>query len=266
MEEVVKALAQAFLPNRIVSKKMMLLLAISQVAIAFLIWLNSPFAVLPQPGEVVVSFGRLWMAQGLSREIWTSFTLNMEALGLSSLISLVLAYLTVLPVFQPVVLGISKGRFLGLVGLTFVFTVIFGGGHSLKLALLVFGMTVFLVTSLAAEVEGIARDDFDYARTLRMNEWHLVWEVVVRGTLDRAIEMIRQNAAIGWVMLTMVEGIVRSEGGVGALLLAQERHFLLSDIFAVQLTILTIGLVQDYGIGVVKRILCPYAFLTLERR
>lgn len=261
-----RKLISVFLPNRLISKKAFMAIMVVEMALALLVWINSPFEVLPKPGEVFAAFGRLWMEQGLSRELWTSFMFNMEALGLSALISLVLAYLTVLPVFQPVVLGVSKGRFLGLVGLSFAFTVIVGGGHTLKLALLVFGMTVFLLTSLAAEVEGISRDNFDYARTLRMGEWRVVWEVVVRGTFDKAIEAIRQNAAIGWMMLTMVEGLVRSEGGVGVLLSDQDKHFHLSDIFAIQLTILFIGLTQDYAIGVLKRLLCPYAFLSLERR
>ena len=162
--------------------------------------------------------------------------------------------------------AVSKGRFLGLIGLTFVFTLMVGGGRPLKVSLLVFGMTVFFVTSMAAEVLAIPKEKFDHARTLRMNEWKVVWEVVILGTADRAFEVLRQNAAIGWMMLTMVEGISRSEGGVGAMLLNQNKHFHLAEVFAIQITILLVGLFQDYGIGVLRRLVCPYADLTLEKR
>jgi NitT/TauT family transport system permease protein len=37
-------------------------------------------------------------------------------------------------------------------------------------------------------------------------------------------------------------------------------------VFAIQLTILAVGLLQDYAIGGLRRVLCPYADLTLERR
>jgi NitT/TauT family transport system permease protein len=37
-------------------------------------------------------------------------------------------------------------------------------------------------------------------------------------------------------------------------------------VYAIQLLILLVGLTQDYGIGVVRRIFCPYADLTLERK
>jgi len=99
-----------------------------------------------------------------------------------------------------------------------------------------------------------------------MSEWRVVWEVVVLGTADQAIEVLRQNAAMGWMMLTMVESISRSEGGVGAMLLNQNKHFHLAEVFAIQGLILLVGMTQDYGIGVAKRLVCPYSVLTLERQ
>ena len=136
----------------------------------------------------------------------------------------------------------------------------------MKVALLVFGMSVFFVTSMLDVVLAIPKDRFDHARTLRMGEWRVVWEVVVLGTIDKAFDVLRQNAAIGWMMLTMVEGISRSEGGIGAMLLSQNRHFHLAEVFAIQLLILIVGILQDYGIGGIRRLVCPYADLTLERR
>src|SRR6185503_21144761 len=126
-----------------------------------------------------------------------------------------------------------------------------------KVALLVFGMTVFFVTSMADVVAAIPKENFDHARTLRMGEWRVVWEVVVRGTGDKAMELLRQNAAIGWMMLTMVEGISRSEGGIGAMLLNQNKHFHLAEVFAIQIMILLIGLFQDYALGWLRRVLFP---------
>ncbi|HSN88022.1 MAG TPA: nitrate ABC transporter permease [Thermoanaerobaculia bacterium] len=259
-------ITSAFVPNRVISPMTLRIIVAFQVAIFLLIWINSPFPVLPQPDEVARAFQTLWFEQGLGRELWTSFTLNLKALGLTLLISLGLSYLTVMPFFRPVAAAVSKGRFLGLIGLTFVFTLMVGGGRPLKLALLVFGMTVFFITSMAAEVLSIPKERFDHARTLRMNEWEVVWEVVILGTADKAFEVLRQNAAIGWMMLTMVEGISRSEGGVGAMLLNQNKHFHLAEVFAIQITILLVGILQDYGIGALQRIVCPYSRLTLERR
>lgn len=54
---------------------------------------------------------------------------------------------------------------------------------------------------------------------------------------------------MGWSMITMVEGIARSDGGVGALLLNQNKHFRLAEVYAVLVVILLVGLVIDFGMG-----------------
>lgn len=237
-----------------------------QLLLAVAFWSFSPFAVLPRPAEVVHALGGLWLNEGLGRELITSIGVNLEALAWTTAISLGLCYLTVMPFFRPIADAVGKGRFLGLVGLTFLFTLFFGGGRPLKVSLLVFGTTVFFVTSMLDVVEAIPKADFDHARTLRMGEWRAAFEVVVLGTFDKVMDVLRQNAAIGWMMLTMVEGIARAEGGVGAMLLSENKHFRLPEVFAIQLVILAVGILQDLAIGALKNVLCPYAALTLERR
>jgi NitT/TauT family transport system permease protein len=254
-----------FSPNAVLDKNAVRILVAVQVAIVVVLWIFSPFVLLPKPGEVLSAFGDLW-EQGLGAELITSFYLNIQAIAVSTVVSLLLAYATVMPFFRPVVALLSKLRFLSLVGLTFFFTLMARSGHELKLSLLVFSVSVFFVTGMADVINGVPKEMFDLARTLRMGEWRVVWEVIVLGQIDQVFDVLRQNAAMGWMMLTMVEGIVRSEGGVGTVLLDQNHHFRLAAVFAIQLTILLLGLFQDYGIGLAKSLLCPYAALTLERK
>ena len=201
-------------------------------------------------------FFTLW-SEGLAFEIKTSLFLCIKAMIITSIISLFLSYLTVVPFFRPIAEIISKGRYLGLVGLTFVFQLLTPNQNDLKLVLLVFGMTVFFVTSMVNVVATIPKERFDHARTLKMKEWQVVFEVVIYGKIDMAIEVLRQNFAIAWMMLTMVEGISRTEGGVGALLLNQNKHFHLASVFAIIGCILILGLVIDYLLGVFKKLVCP---------
>ena len=251
-------------PNRVISKQTVRWLVGLQLLILFFIWLFSPTIFLPKPKEVFDALREMWV-EGLGGELITSFYLNLQAIALSTVLSLLLAYLTVIPFFRPIVSLFSKLRFLSMVGLTFFFTLMATTGHELKLFLLVFSVSVFFLTGMAEVVASIPKEKFDLARTLRMGEWRVVWEVVVLGQVDKAFEVLRQNAAMGWMMLTMVEGISRSEGGVGAMLLNQNKHFHLSAVFAIQLTILVLGLGQDYALGLMRKIFCPYAGLTLER-
>ncbi len=256
----------AFSPNRVISKAAFQFIIVFQVAVLLLVWATSTYVFLPKPMDVWRAFLDLWNHEGLGQELIVSFLLNVQAMAWATLISLVLAYLTVVPFFQPIANAISKGRFLGMVGLTFFFTVIFASGHRLKVSLLVFGVSVFFVTTMIDVVAQVPKEKFDLARTLRMGEWRVVWEVIVLGRADGAFDAMRQNAAMGWMMLTMVEGISRSEGGVGALLLNQNKHFRLEAVFAIQIAILLIGLFQDYALGLAKKFLFPYADLQLEKR
>jgi NitT/TauT family transport system permease protein len=256
---------EVFSPNRVISKQTVRWMVGFQLLLLFFIWAFSPTVFLPKPKEVWQALGEMWQ-EGLGGELITSFILNLEALALATLLSLGMAYLTVIPFFRPIVTLLSKLRFLSLVGLTFFFTLMTRTGHELKLYLLIFSISVFFVTGMAEVVGSIPKEEFDLARTLRMNEWRVVYEVVILGQADKAFEVMRQNAALGWMMLTMVEGISRSEGGVGAMLLNQNKHFHLPAVVAIQMTFLVLGLAQDYGIGLLREVFCPYADLTLERR
>ncbi len=253
-----------FSPNKAVSKPIVFIIIGIQVVLLLLAWYATG-ELIPKPHEVLTALGNFFKEGDLVRELFVSTGLCLEAMGIAIFLSLFVSYLTVLPFFRPTAFLVSKGRFLTLVGLSFVFTLMVNSGHGLKVSLMVFGISVFMVTSLVSMIKSIPKADFDHARTLRMGEWQTVWEVVILGKIDQVFEIIRQNFAIAWMMLTMVEGISRSEGGIGTMLLNQSKHLHLDAVFAIQIVILLVGICMDYLIGVFKNILCPYAQLTLQR-
>jgi NitT/TauT family transport system permease protein len=261
----VKNFLALFVPNKSLSQSTGLMLVAAQAVVLLILWATSSFVFLPNPSETLHSFGELW-GEGLGVELITSFNLNLQAIGVSLVVTLLLSYATVIPVFRPIVSFISKLRFLSLAGLTFFFTMAASNGHELKLYLLVYSISVFFITSMADVLSQIPKVQFDLARTLKMSESRIVWEVIVLGQADKVFDCLRQNAAIGWMMLTMIEGMSRSEGGIGAVLLNQNKHFHLSSVLAIQLLILAVGLGQDYGIGALKKLFCPYADITMERK
>ncbi len=215
--------------------------------------------LLPGPGEVWHALVDLWWRGGLGPELFATLKLVAAATSVSIVLSFALAYATVLPFVRPVVQALSKLRFLGLTGLVFPFTLATGGGFALKVALLTFGMSTFLVTSLARIVAEVPRSRLDHVRSLGASEARVVWEAIVRGTLDRCIDAVRQNVAMGWSMITMVEGIARSDGGIGALLLAENKHFRLAEVYAVLVVVLLVGLGIDLAMRGLGALACPHA-------
>jgi NitT/TauT family transport system permease protein len=258
--------SSAFLPNRVVRSSTTLLIAAAWSATVLGLWLLTPFESLPKPAECISALRELWWQRGMGQELFATLRLIAHATLITAILSLGLAYVSVVPVVRPLVQGIAKLRFLGLTGLVFPFTLLTGGGYSLKVALLVFGMSTFYLTSMAQVVADIPRARFEHMKVLGASELRTIWEVVIRGTLDQALDIGRQNVAMGWSMITMVEGISRAEGGLGAMLLNQNKHFMLPEVYAILLVILIVGLLIDYGMGVLGNLLCPWARMDKVRR
>ena len=239
-------------------------LVAAQAAVAFALWAFAGARALPSPLEV----GRAWLDlvqhQGLLVELWVSMKVSLVALVLSTATAVAMACLATAPVFMPLARLSAALRFLGFAGLTYVFMLVSGDAIALRVAILAFGMFVYMVTGLLSDLAATSRDPIDHCRTLGMRHWRITAEVVLLGKADVILDLMRQNAAIGWTLLTLVEGLTRSAGGVGAMLLNENRYFLLAGVFAIQATILAVGLAQDALLSTLKETACPWSTLGKE--
>jgi NitT/TauT family transport system permease protein len=234
----------------------------AQLAVLAVLWLLAPATTgIPTPASIVLWWNKLALEQGLLVELFNSIQTITAALVLSAVLSCAIAALTTADFFKPLGGFIASLRFLGFAGLTFLFTLWTSSGSQLKLALLTFGMTLFLTRSTIDLVKSVPQSDIDYGRSLGLRGWRLTWELIIRGRSADALDLVRQNAAVGWTLLSMVEGLVRSEGGIGAMLLNQNKYFNLSAVFAIQLTILAYGILQDLGLQYLRGALCPWTRL-----
>jgi NitT/TauT family transport system permease protein len=252
-------LLRVFVPNSPTSRRDRVILVAAWAVLALACWqfLDIPF--LPKPSAVLAALGAL-RRDGTFLEFGTSIWTMIEAVFWTMVISLSGAYLSVVPAARPLVNFTTGLRYLGLVGLMLAFTLIAPSGHALKVMVLTFGMTVFYLRDMLHVVQNIPREQYDHARALGLSPVRTVLEVVVYGTFSDALESLRVNAAMGWMMLTMVEGVVRSEGGIGVVLLNMNRHMDLAAEAALLIVLFTVGVAQDFLIGFVKDyIVCPYA-------
>lgn len=243
-------------------------LAASQLTIMVAIWCFLPASTgIPTPLEIGGAWNDLALKSGLLAELWTSVIVIWQALLLSALISFGMAYLTTADIFKASGTFIASMRFLGFAGLTFLFTLWVGGhGPTLKLTMLTFGMTVFLMRSTVDEIKSIPLETIDYARSLGLSGWQITYEMGIRGRLHVMLDLLRQNAAIGWTLIVMVESYVRSDGGIGALLAVQAKYFNLPAVFAIQLSVLAYGIFQDLLISFIRNLICPWAQLSVADR
>ena len=246
-------------------------IALIQVTILILIWLFYPSLFFPKPLEIYNAFIFLCTRFDLLPELVNSTALTLQATFISVISTAIIAYSTKLPIFRiknfeikigeiiiPTSQIISKMRYLSLVGLSFFFTLMTSSGHDLKLALMVFGISTYMLTSMLDIVNNDDINMYNYAKTLGLSEYKIILENTILGKLPNMIDAVKQNFAISWVMLTMVEGLVRSEGGIGALMLNQAKYLKLDAVFAIQICVFITAFILDYLIGLIKEIVCPY--------
>jgi sulfonate transport system permease protein len=98
-------------------------------------------------------------------------------------------------------------------------------------------------------------------KTLGYNNWQTLYEVIIVGKADQVFEILRQNFAISWLMITMVEGLSMSEGGIGSLLIKYNKYNDLTNVIALQLVIFLIGLCFDFLLGSMRHWLFPHSKL-----
>lgn len=258
-------LKDLFVPNAKPRPSVFLTMVAVQVLLLLLLWLFYPLQLFPTLGEVITAFKDLVTTQGLIQELWASLTTALGALAIATVLALVISYLTALPFFRPIAYAASKMRYLTLTGLTFFMALMVSSGHQVKLSVLIFGATVYLVTGMTSVILTTTQEEMDHARTLGMSEWHSFYEVVMLGKLDEMLEVVRQNFAIIWTMITLVETLYQSEGGIGLLLYKQNRYLHLAGVVAIQLVILATGALQDYVFEFLRRMFFPYSALTTAK-
>jgi len=162
------------------------------------------------------------------------------------------------PLFQPFNKTVQWLRYIPIVGFNLVFLTLFTIGWPMKVAMLTVGMSFFLVTSMTGVIASIPPLKFELARVLGYSDWQTFYRVIVRGTAPQMIDMIAQNAAIGWVMITAIETYNRTEGGIGSQIYAYSSINNLPAVYAYLIVIGVIAILEDWLFVLLKRSLFPY--------
>lgn len=250
-----------FEPFSVINRKTVLILAAIEITIAVLLWQFASGDLIPTPGKVLAAMGEVFTRSSFMDDFFASLILTLKGMGISIIIALLISYLSLIPVFEPVANFIVKCRYLTLTGLIFLFVLITSNGSQLKMSLLIFGIVPFFVTSLLSIISEINRQEYELCRTLRMSTWRTLWEVVIVGRFDSVFEVMRQNFAIAWMMITMVEGYSMSEGGLGTLIIKYNKVVNLPAVFAILIIIFVIGILFDLLLGQLRKWLFPYTNL-----
>ncbi|MCU7549340.1 hypothetical protein OCK74_09460 [Chitinophagaceae bacterium LB-8] len=252
-----------FQPFGKISKQAFIIMIVMQVMFALVFWHTTSNGLIPQPAKVAKAFFHLLSTRLLLDNILVSLALTVQAMLYSIVITLAFAYLSVIPFFKSIAQFLVKCRYLTLTGLIFIFTLLTKDGSQLKLSLLVFGIVPFFVTSFLSVILNIDKQEYELCKTLGYNNWQTLYEVIIVGKADAVFEILRQNFAISWLMITLVEGLNMSEGGIGTLLIKYNKYNDLTNVLALQLVIFLIGLLFDFLLGTTRQWLFPHTKIAI---
>lgn len=214
--------------------------------------------LFPTPGQVADGLRSLY-SEGLVVHIVSSLLLCFKAALISIIISLIIVYLSPIPLLKPIAVFFSKLRFLPLTGITFYLSILVSNARQMQVWVLVIFMSLYFITSLLAVLKDIPEEEIDHARSLRCSRWEVLWEVVIKGRLDYALDVLRQNLAIIWMMLVTVESILVAAGGLGVLIKNSDKFANHGRIVALQIVILLIGLLLDWVLQTLRKGLFRYS-------
>lgn len=259
-------LKKIFTPLTSINRQTFFLLVLFNVLLAIILWqFFASGGLIPTPRRIASSVIRIISSEVFYNNLFSSLSLTLKGMGYSILIALLICYLSLIPFFKPLARFIVKCRYLTLTGLIFLFTLLTTNGHQLKLSLLIFGIVPFFVTSLLSIISGIEQQEYDLCKTLRMNNWRTLLEVVIIGRLDQVLEVMRQNFAIAWMMITMVEGLNMSEGGLGTMLIKSNKYIDLGTVFAILVVIFSLGICFDFLLSKLRIWFFPYTKLQIRK-
>jgi NitT/TauT family transport system permease protein len=251
-------LKKLFTPFKIIKKQTIILLIVMEVLIALISWQFFGGGLIPTPFKISESLINILSNKSFYNNLVSSSWLTFKGMFISIIISLILGYFSRIPFFKPLVKFVVKCRYLTITGLIFLFTLLTHDGSQLKISLLVFGIVPFFVTSLITIFDNIDLQEYELCKTLKMNNFETLWEIIIVGRLDQIFEVMRQNFAISWMMITMVEGLSMSEGGLGTMLIKANKYVDLGSVFSILVIVLIIGIFFDYLIGSMRKWLFPY--------
>jgi NitT/TauT family transport system permease protein len=238
------------------------MLPFAAVALAYLIGssvrLNSNpnDKLMPSPSTIAGA----WQEMALERDqrtetylFWsdTAASLGRMALGLSIATSIALVVgvaIGVLPylnaTFAALVTTLSTIPALAILPILFI---LFGVGEVSKVALIVIGVTPFMIRDLVQRVHEIPEEQWIKAQTLGASSWHVAVRIVLPQILPRLLDAVRLSLGPAWLFLISAEAI-SATSGLGYRIFLVRRYLSMDVIlpYVAWITLLAFG--SDYAL------------------
>lgn len=222
-------------------------------ALSFLaLWYYTFPIIVPRIWNIYSELVVLIMEKGMLFELGMTLSLVSKAMFISVAVAMFISFGgAVTNVLKPIARVFPYFRFWSTLAFAPIMRIWIGSGGAFQVALLMFGIIPFLVTSFNTTLRNIEKDPlYDYARTMGFPEWKCVYYVVVRNKLAQIYIDIRTTFAVAWVMVPYAEIANRDSGGIGAMIFDYTRFVPGEDPYAasmaLNMVVLTCGIIVDF--------------------
>lgn len=198
--------------------------------------------------------------------LWSDTFASLErlalGLGLATLIGLVVGIaLGVIPLVRAglgtVVAIIAVVPPMAILPILFI---VFGLGETSKVALIVIGVTPFLIRDLAIQGQALPIEQNVKAQSLGASSWQYIIRVALPQLLPRLIEGVRLSLGPAWLFLIAAEAIA-AENGLGYRIFLVRRYLAMDVIIPYVAWIALIAFLSDLALAALSRKAFPWAHL-----
>ncbi len=228
---------------------------------------NPADKLLPAPSQIVETAQRL-VAEPDRRSgiilFWSDTAASLQRLalgvGIASLIGLFVGLgIGLLPYIRSSLSGfvavLSMVPPLAILPILFI---VFGLGEVSKVALIVIGITPFLIRDMAARTGEIPTEQLIKAQTLGASSLAIAIRVALPQIMPRLIQAVRLSLGPAWLFLIAAEAIA-SENGLGYRIFLVRRYLAMDVILTYVIWITLLAFLLDWALATLSRRLYPWA-------
>ncbi|WP_425091147.1 ABC transporter permease [Tropicimonas sp. S265A] len=198
------------------------------------------------------------------KDTWSSLTRLGLGVGIAALIGLIAGLaIGLLPYMRSTLAGfvavVSMVPPLAILPILFI---VFGLGEVSKVALIVIGITPFLIRDLSARTLELPSEQIIKAQTLGASSLAIGLRVALPQIMPRLIHAVRLSLGPAWLFLIAAEAIA-SEDGLGYRIFLVRRFLAMDVILVYVLWITFLAFAIDYALKVLSRKLYPWTEASL---
>lgn len=123
--------------------------------------------------------------------------------------------------------------------------IVFGLGETAKVALILFGVTPFIMRDMQLWVQSLPAEQLIKAQTLGASTWTIALRVALPQTLPRLLDVVRLSLGPAWLFLIAAEAIASTEG-LGYRIFLVRRYMSMDVILPYVAWITLLAFVMDY--------------------